>query len=65
MLILNSNVNVLYFPQINTTYVLYKITLMFTNTNSEYTMSKTSCILNVPVLHRYKPACVTLIVFPL
>ena len=65
MLILNSNVNVLYFPQINTTYVLYKITLMFTNTNSEYTMSKTSCILNVPVLHRCKPACVTLIVFPL
>ena len=35
-----------------------KITLMFTNTNSEYTMSKTSCILNVPVLHRCKPACV-------
>ena len=28
MLILNSNVNVLYFPQINTTYVLYKITLI-------------------------------------
>ena len=52
MLILNSNVNVLYFPQINTTYVLYKITLMFTNTNSEYTMSKTSCILNVPVLQQ-------------
>ena len=40
MLILNSNVNVLYCPQINTTYVLYKITLMFTSTNSEYTMSK-------------------------
>ena len=40
MLILISNVNVLYFPQINTTYVLYKITLMFTNANSEYTMSK-------------------------
>ena len=39
MLILISNVNVLYFPQINTTYVLYKITLMFTNANSEYRVS--------------------------
>ena len=37
-LILNCNVNVLHFQKMNTTYVLDKITLMFANNSSEYTM---------------------------